>query len=199
MILGQTEIYQKAAPNLIPVYFLNVKRGTINVLRRALWGSLPSWSVVGLSFIGGSVLEVLTDGRHKNRLVATLQGMGLKEVINFGFFKPIATRRILTPVRARWQKKETTSTSTASPKGIPEIFRLWSGTSVVPTKGGRGRKQITGNQRKSEKQPSPQRQTDEREGATCETKCKGSHHNTAIGKDDKLRGRGKKRELKCKT
>lgn len=97
MILEQTGICQKAEPNLIPVYFSNVKRGPINVLRKALRESLPSWSVVGLSFIGGSVLEVLTDRRLKDRLVTTLQAMGLKEIINFDLFK----------INYHWKKTDT--------------------------------------------------------------------------------------------
>lgn len=70
-------------PIPMAVYFKNVRRGPIGTLRSALWESLPSWALLSIGFVGGSVLEIITDTRLKARLVATLKIMGIEELAKF--------------------------------------------------------------------------------------------------------------------
>lgn len=73
-------------PDPVGVYFKNDRRGPIGILRRALRESLPAWALLGIGFVGGSVLEVVTDRRMKPRLIATLHLMGILELPNFDIF-----------------------------------------------------------------------------------------------------------------
>lgn len=70
-------------PKVEAVYFKNIVRAPIGRVRAALRESLPSWALLGLSFVGGSVLEILTDKRLKPRLVATLKVMNVIEINDF--------------------------------------------------------------------------------------------------------------------
>lgn len=70
-------------PSPIAVYFKNVRRGPIGAIRSALRESLPSWALLGIGFVGGSVLEIVTDNRLKARLIATLKIMGIEELAKF--------------------------------------------------------------------------------------------------------------------
>lgn len=73
-------------PETTAVYFKNIRQGPLGVLRAALRECLPSWAVLGLGFIGSSVLEIITDARLKSRLIATLNAMGVQEIPNFDMF-----------------------------------------------------------------------------------------------------------------
>lgn len=71
------------APNITPVYFKNIRRGPLGQLRRALRESLPARSVLGLSFIGGPILEVLCDERLQHQFIATLRIAGIRHIPKF--------------------------------------------------------------------------------------------------------------------
>lgn len=60
----------------------------MGAIRNALRQNLPSWAFLGLTFIIGSVLEVITDGRLKQRLVATLRLLGIREIPDLNIYKP---------------------------------------------------------------------------------------------------------------
>lgn len=65
-------------PNPVAVYLKNVRRGLIGSIRAALRQCLPSWAVLGFRIVGGSVLEIITDGRIKDLLITTLKVLGVK-------------------------------------------------------------------------------------------------------------------------
>lgn len=75
----------------------------------------------------------------KDRLLTTLQAMGLKEIINFDAFKINYCWNESDTETERDDKKATLA-STASRKGMLIAFRLWPRTSMVQAKGGRRRK-----------------------------------------------------------
>lgn len=82
-LLNASRCRKTVEPNPTAVYFKNVRRGPIGAIRTALRASLPSWALLGIGFIGGSVLEIVTDVRLKTRLVATLKIMGIDEIRGF--------------------------------------------------------------------------------------------------------------------
>jgi len=61
--------------------------GPIGLVRRSLRESPPSWALLGLSFVGGSVLEVLTDEAQKRRLVNTKRLLGIHELPDVPMFE----------------------------------------------------------------------------------------------------------------
>lgn len=71
----------------VVVYVRNIKKGPIGAIRNALRHNLPIWALLGLRFIGGSVLEIIKDARQKPRLVATLQVIGVREIKEFNVFE----------------------------------------------------------------------------------------------------------------
>lgn len=66
-------------------------KGPIGVLRRALSKCLPSWAILVFAFLGGSILEVVTDVKLKNRLTATPKITGIMEVPDFDIAKAAGT------------------------------------------------------------------------------------------------------------
>lgn len=63
---------QKPRPSLLTVYFVNVPRGPLGALRKALFLSLPMWAVISLFFIGNNILEVICQPLLVIRLVSTM-------------------------------------------------------------------------------------------------------------------------------
>ena len=57
------------------VYFGDMPRGPIGKIRRTLCKALPKWSILNISFIGGSVTEILCHKPLVPRLIATLKLM----------------------------------------------------------------------------------------------------------------------------
>lgn len=74
-ILEIGRLKERDEPKPTAMYFKNIRRGPVGLVRKALIHSFPTWTLLGLSFIGGSVLEIITDVRLRNRLVATLNIM----------------------------------------------------------------------------------------------------------------------------
>ncbi len=81
------------APDPIPLYITGLRRMTedkgkdeeelINDLRE----NLPKKAVLGLSFVGGSVLEILTDRSKAQETLSTLTRIpGIRELKNFDIF-----------------------------------------------------------------------------------------------------------------
>lgn len=67
-------------PQPTDVYFKNVRRGPLVVIRNALRECLPSWTLPGLKFVGAPVLEIVIDERLSARTTATLRVMGITEI-----------------------------------------------------------------------------------------------------------------------
>lgn len=82
-IIDQNNMRTRMLPKPVAAYFKNVRRGPIGTLRKALRDCLPAWALLGLCFVGGSVLEIITNQRQKDRLTATLRMMGISEIPNF--------------------------------------------------------------------------------------------------------------------
>lgn len=88
----QTRVRMELRPTA--ACFKNVQRGPIGVIRRTLSECFPMWSILGLCFMGGSILEVVTNIRQKNRLTATLKIMGIVEVPDFDIAKATKKRQM---------------------------------------------------------------------------------------------------------
>ena len=73
----------KVVPRPVPSYFGRISRGPLGALRKALRKCLPGWGVLGISFIGSSVCEILADVRLKERLVATMKLLGFPKLEDF--------------------------------------------------------------------------------------------------------------------
>lgn len=78
-------------PTPTVVYFKNVRRGPVGRIRTALRECLPSWAILGLDFVGASVLEIVMDGKLKHRTVATLRMMGIMEIKDFDILEKNVT------------------------------------------------------------------------------------------------------------
>lgn len=92
-ILDQANLLVTYKPKPGAVYFKIVRRGPICATRTALRQSLPSCAVLGLSFVGGSMLEIIPDGRLKDRLITTLEALSLQEVPKFDVYAATAKAR----------------------------------------------------------------------------------------------------------
>lgn len=86
-MIYQHRICTRRKPKPKAVYFKYVRSGPIGVLRKALQKRLPGWAVMGLSFPGGSILEVITDRNLRNSLIATLKIMEIVVVTVFNIAK----------------------------------------------------------------------------------------------------------------
>lgn len=62
-----------AHPKPVAVYFANIPRGPIGALKKALLECLLKWAILGISFIGAEVTEILCHVALLDRLIATLQ------------------------------------------------------------------------------------------------------------------------------
>ena len=75
----------KTSPTAI--YFRKIKRVQLGVVRKALRSlDLPPWAVLGLSFIGQSVLEVVCDERLASQLIVKLTLLGAAHIKDFDIF-----------------------------------------------------------------------------------------------------------------
>lgn len=74
-------------PTIVPIYFKNIKRCRIGPLRAALRQILPSWAVLGLSFVGGSILEVLSDIKLESRVVHLMKVINVRQVRGFNILR----------------------------------------------------------------------------------------------------------------
>lgn len=92
-ILSQGGLRRFNEPKPVAAYFTNIRRGPVGLVRKALSASLPQWALLGISFVGGSVLEIITDKRLKDRLVATLAMMNIKEIPDMNILKPTVTKK----------------------------------------------------------------------------------------------------------
>lgn len=70
-------------PKVEAFYFKNIRRSPLGKLRAGLRESLPPWALLGLSFVGGSVLEILCDQRLQHQLIATLKIAGIQNIKSF--------------------------------------------------------------------------------------------------------------------
>ena len=61
------------SPAIEAVYIRNIRRCPLGQLRRSLKRSLPPSALLGLSFIGGSILEIVTLRSQKEHLLETLR------------------------------------------------------------------------------------------------------------------------------
>lgn len=67
-------------PKPMAVYFANIPRGPIYALKKSLLKCLPKWAVLGISFIGTTMTEILCHTSLAERLIATLQFFRFKHV-----------------------------------------------------------------------------------------------------------------------
>lgn len=82
-LLDASKLRTTRQPDPTAVYFKSIRRGPIGSIRRALRQSLPSWALLVISFVGGSVLEIVTDIQLEERLTATLKLMGIEQIRKF--------------------------------------------------------------------------------------------------------------------
>lgn len=71
------------SPAVDVVYVRDIRRAPLGQIRRSLQHSIPSSALLGLSFIGGSVLEIVTLKSQKDKLVDTLRLLGIEPMRNF--------------------------------------------------------------------------------------------------------------------
>lgn len=90
-LLVQGNFKQIYEPNPTALYFKNVRRGPLGLVRNALRESLPSWALLGLDFVGASVLEIITDEKLKDRTIATLKMMGITVIPGFDILEKAAS------------------------------------------------------------------------------------------------------------
>lgn len=69
------------------LYFKNIRRGPIGALQTAVRQSLPSWALLRMAFVGGTVLEIATDYQLKQRLIATLKFMGITNLPIYSIYQ----------------------------------------------------------------------------------------------------------------
>lgn len=114
----------KPRPEAVAVCFGGVRRGPLGALRRALLLSLPSWAILGLSFIGNSALEILCHKPLREGLIGTLRLLKFRNLENYnprGVISPTGpadqARRTQVHRQAcykRWQWAATNSRSQAA-------------------------------------------------------------------------------------
>lgn len=74
-------------PKPVALYFKNVKRGPLGMVRKALRECLPSWALLGLDFVGNSIMEVVTDNQLAARVITTMKMIGIIHVPTFDVFE----------------------------------------------------------------------------------------------------------------
>lgn len=82
-MLTRNNLRVEQKPQPVAVYFKGIRRGPLGQVRAALRQSLANWALLDLSFIGSSVLEIITDKAQRVRLVETLKHLGLHEIKDF--------------------------------------------------------------------------------------------------------------------
>lgn len=75
------------------LYFKIVKRGPLVEIRNALRECLPNWALLGLDFVGSSVMEIITDRQLKDKIVGTLKQLGMVNVPNLSIFESAVRSR----------------------------------------------------------------------------------------------------------
>lgn len=74
-------------PYPIAVCFRNVSCLPIGKTREAIWECLPTSALLSKSFVGVSVMELLTDNWLKERIIAPSKAMNEREAGNFTFLR----------------------------------------------------------------------------------------------------------------
>lgn len=90
--LQANSTHAEPRPTAVAVYFRNVRRGLISSLRQALRQCQPSWALLGINFIGASILEVVSDERLQDRLIGTLGMMAVKHIPHFDIYDSSVTK-----------------------------------------------------------------------------------------------------------
>lgn len=90
-------------------YFAGVERGRISHFKQCLLenGSLPRWSLLGISFIGASLVEIVCHAPLLDRLIATMKILGVTHLANFDPTKNSKNSTQVNAQRAchrRWMK-----------------------------------------------------------------------------------------------
>jgi hypothetical protein len=75
----------RRTPPLRPMalYFSRVVRGPLSTFRAALRQCLPASALLGLSFVGGSVCEVVTAEQHQARVISSFRLLGFPHLASF--------------------------------------------------------------------------------------------------------------------
>lgn len=71
------------SPAVDVVYTRDIRRAPLGQIRRSLQHGVPASALLGLSFIGGSILEIVTLKSQKQNLVETLRLLGVQPMPNF--------------------------------------------------------------------------------------------------------------------
>lgn len=87
-LLQHRNLHSKPEPETNSLYYRNVCREPIGLLRSALRKSPPLWALLGLSFIGASILEELTDVRLAPGLIETMRLLDIEHVKDLDLFAP---------------------------------------------------------------------------------------------------------------
>lgn len=82
-LLIEDKYKQTQEPKPCALYFKNIRRGPLGAIRHALRECLPSWALLGLDFVGSSILELVTGQNLKHRVIATMRMMGIEEIKDF--------------------------------------------------------------------------------------------------------------------
>ncbi|KAI0562920.1 Endonuclease-reverse transcriptase [Gracilaria domingensis] len=65
------------------VYVKGLRRSPYGIVRKSLLHSIPRAGLLGLSYIGGSILEIVTTKSEKQNLIETIQLLGLQHMPSF--------------------------------------------------------------------------------------------------------------------
>lgn len=75
--LGHTKLITERCP--AAVYFRTMRQGPTGKIRGAPKGVAPNMSTTGYLFLGGTVMEIVTDYRIQQRVIAYLKFMNIRE------------------------------------------------------------------------------------------------------------------------
>lgn len=84
--LQRRNVCTETTPRTAVLYLENVRSGTIGPIRQTLREYLPTCTLPGLSFVGGSVMEVFENERLAQRIIETLKMMGMTHVPSFDIY-----------------------------------------------------------------------------------------------------------------
>ena len=123
--LAMLEI-RSPAPKPVALYFRNIKRARLGHVRKALRNLFTHpWAVLGLSFIGQSVVEIVCHDALVHQIIAKLRLLGAAHIRNFDIFGD-NLRKVtnttgqdraatnLERAQARLERLETTCTNAAA-------------------------------------------------------------------------------------
>ena len=78
---------QSPEPKPTALYFRNIKRARLGQVRKALRQMFTHpWAVLGLSFIGQSVIEIVCHFGLRDQVIAKLRLLGASHIRNFDVF-----------------------------------------------------------------------------------------------------------------